>query len=185
MVHLKKIFSYKLNYLLKFLIFYSFSIWLVHKEIEIRFNSNKILFLLNILKKHSLFQYKVLIDVVVYDRPGKKNRFTIVYVLLNPFFNSRILIRTQIKQLACLDSVVSIFSNANWIEREIWDMFGIFFQSHPDLRRILTDYGFRGHPLRKDFPLSGITESYFSEFTSSIAHKPVELVQEYRSFNLY
>lgn len=184
-MYLKKIFLYKINYLLKFLIFYIYEIWLVHKEIEIRFKSDKVLFLLNILKNHSLFQYKTLIDIVVYDKPGKKNRFTVLYILLNPSFNSRFLIRTQIKQLECLNSLVYIFPNANWLEREVWDMFGIFFQSHPDLRRLLNDYGFKGHPLRKDFPLTGLIESSFSEFTSSIVHKPVELVQEYRLFFLF
>ncbi len=184
MYALRNIFSYKINYIIKLLFFYICEVWLVHKEIEIRCKPNQILFILNILKRHSLFQYKMLIDIVVYDRPGKKNRFNVIYILASPFFNSRCSIRTQLSHLQCLNSIVSIFASANWIEREVWDMFGIFFNSHPDLRRILTDYGFIGHPLRKDFPLTGLVESCFSEFSSSTAHKPVELVQEYRAFYL-
>lgn len=184
MFALKNIFHYKVNYVIKLLFFCICEIWLVHKEIEIRCKSSQILFILNILKKHSLFQYKMLVDMVVYDRPGKKNRFNVIYILVSPFLNSRCSIRTQLNSLQCLNSIVSTFASANWIEREIWDMFGIFFNSHPDLRRILTDYGFVGHPLRKDFPLTGLVESCFSEFISSTVHKPVELAQEYRAFYL-
>ncbi len=181
---LKNIFFFKINFLIKLLFFYVCEVWVVHKEIEIRCKPNKILFLLTMLKKHSLFQCKLLLDIVIYDRPGKKNRFSVLYILLSPFFNSRCSIRTQLNHLQCLNSVVEIFATANWIEREVWDMFGIFFNSHPDLRRILTDYGFIGHPLRKDFPLTGLVESCFSEFSSSTVHKSVELVQEYRIFYL-
>ena len=184
MILLKNIFFSKINYIIKILFFYICELWLIHKEVEIRCKSNQILFILTLLKKHSLFQFKMLIDIVVYDRPGKKNRFNVIYVLANPFLNSRCTVRTQINHLQSLNSIVNIFASANWVEREVWDMFGIFFNSHPDLRRILTDYGFIGHPLRKDFPLTGLVESCFSEFNSSTIHKPVELVQEYRAFFL-
>lgn len=121
-------------------------------------------------------------DIAVYDQPGKLKRFTVVYILNSTFFNSRLNIRTQIGELEFLKSVVSVFSNANWVEREVWDLFGIFFINHPDLRRILTDYGFTGHPLRKDFPLTGYVESFYSEFCASNNNRNVELIQEYRYF---
>lgn len=181
---LKNIFLFKIDYLTKLLFFYICEIWLVHKEIEIRCKPNQILFLLSTLKKHSLFQFKILIDIIVYDRPGKKNRFNIIYILASPFLNSRCSVRAQINHLQYINSIVHIFASANWLEREVWDLFGIFFRAHPDLRRILTDYGFIGHPLRKDFPLTGLVESCFSEFNSSTIHKSVELIQEYRVFFL-
>jgi NADH dehydrogenase (ubiquinone) Fe-S protein 3 len=182
MILLKKIFNLKISYLLKILFSYIFEIWIVHKEIEIRCKAKYILPLMLILKKHSLFQYKTLIDIVVYDQPGKFNRFSILYVLSSFCFNSRILVRTQITEFENLQSLILIFSNANWLEREVWDFFGIFFLNHPDLRRILTDYGFTGHPLRKDFPLTGYIESFYSEFCASNNNRNIELIQEYRFY---
>ena len=103
-------------------------------------------------------QFSQLIDITALDIPTKVYRFEVVYILLSLHFNSRIRIRTYTNELTALDSATIIYNSANWAEREIWDMFGIFFNDHPDLRRILTDYGFEGHPFRKDFPLSGFVE---------------------------
>ena len=108
----------------------------------------------------------------------------IVYNLLSLRFNSRIRVKTYTDELTPIESTCSIFAAANWYEREIWDMFGVFFTNHPDLRRILTDYGFQGHPLRKDFPLSGYIEYRYDDELQRVVQEPVELAQEYRKFDL-
>jgi NADH/F420H2 dehydrogenase subunit C len=153
-------------------------------------NDNNVLFikkrfllpLLFFVKKHSLLQYKTLSDIATLDFLVPKSRFKIIYNLLSTFFNNRLLICTKTNEVTPLNSVTNVFENANWLEREVWDMFGILFVNHPDLRRILTDYGFDGHPLRKDFPLTGFTEVFYSDSTKSICYAKVSLAQEYRAF---
>ena len=119
------------------------------------------------------------------DYPLKNKRFEIVYDLLSICFNSRIRVKTSVNELTTVESSMSIFSAANWYEREIWDLFGIFFKNHSDLRRILTDYGFEGHPLRKDFPLSGYTEVKYSENSKRVINETIEFAQEYRTFDFF
>lgn len=135
------------------------------------------------LKDHINTQYKVLIDVTAVDYPSRGVRFEIVYNLLSIQYNSRIRIKTCVDEVSQLSSVTPLYSSAGWWEREVWDMFGIFFSNHPDLRRILTDYGFQGHPMRKDFPLSGYVEVRYDDSEKRVITEPVEITQEFRYFD--
>ena len=135
------------------------------------------------LKEHSNSQCKQLIDVTAVDFPSRKSRFCVVYQLLSVHYNSRIRLKTHVDEITPIDSMSEIFPSAAWWERECWDMFGIFFSNHPDLRRILTDYGFQGHPLRKDFPLSGYVEVRYDDSEKRVITEPVELTQEFRYFD--
>ena len=135
------------------------------------------------LKYHSQGQFKVLADMTVVDYPKKINRFECVYNLLSIKYNTRIRVKLYIKELAQVESIHLIHSCSNWLEREAWDFFGVFFQGHPDLRRILTDYGFQGHPFRKDFPLSGFLSVRYDDINKIILCEPLELSQDYRFFD--
>lgn len=133
------------------------------------------------LKFSSLFKFEVLGDICVIDNPSHKFRFELVYELLSIRYNSRLFVKSNV--CSYTQSVVNLFASANWVERECWDMFGVFFHNHPDLRRILTDYGFEGFPLRKDFPLTGYIEIRYDDEKSNIVYEPVEVSQAYRFFN--
>jgi NADH dehydrogenase (ubiquinone) Fe-S protein 3 len=135
------------------------------------------------LKSHINTQFKVLIDVTAVDYPSRALRFEIVYNLLSISYNARIRIKTCIDETTPVASVTELYSSAGWWEREVWDMFGIFFSNHPDLRRILTDYGFQGHPLRKDFPLTGFVEVRYDDSEKRVINEPVEITQEFRYFD--
>ena len=139
--------------------------------------------LLSYLKDNINTQYKVLIDITAVDYPSRTLRFEVVYNLLTVYFNARIRIKICVDEYTSVNSCTCIFSSAGWWEREVWDMFGIFFSNHPDLRRILTDYGFEGHPLRKDFPLTGYVEVRYDDSEKRVRTEPLELSQEYRSFD--
>jgi NADH/F420H2 dehydrogenase subunit C len=141
------------------------------------------LVLLNFLKKHIGYQFNLLSCISGVDLLGKSYRFCVVYDLLSLTFNSRIRVKVFIDEVTFIPSIVDLYINANWWEREIWDMYGIYFDKHPDLRRILTDYGFEGHPMRKDFPLYGFIELRYDESKKRIVVEPVELTQEFRSFS--
>jgi NADH dehydrogenase (ubiquinone) Fe-S protein 3 len=134
------------------------------------------------LRDHQSAQFKILIDITAVDFPNRDNRFEVVYNLLSLRYNIRITVKTVVNEITSLDSIVALHSSANWYEREVWDLFGIFFTNHPDLRRILTDYGFEGHPLRKDFPLSGFTEVRYDVTSQRVVAEPLELSQEFRNF---
>ena len=133
------------------------------------------------LLNNSLTQFKVLNDICVIDYPEKIDRFELSYNVLSVKYNFRVFIKSYTS--AYIPSISSLFNSANWIERECWDMFGVFFTNHPDLRRILTDYGFDGFPLRKDFPLTGYIEIRYDDEKANIVYEPLELSQEYRLFN--
>ena len=135
------------------------------------------------LKTNYKCRFKQLIDITAVDYPGKEKRFKIVYLLLSHENNLRILININIDEKTPVPSITKIFPSANWMEREVFDMYGISFKDHPDLRRILTDYGFEGYPLRKDFPLTGHTEVRYSEKHKKVVSEPVKLDQEYRNFD--
>lgn len=135
------------------------------------------------LRDHINTQYKLLIDVTAVDYPSRILRFEVVYNLLSITFNSRIRIKCCIDETNPINSITEIYSSAGWWEREVWDMFGIFFFNHPDLRRILTDYGFEGHPLRKDFPLSGYVEVRYDDSEKRVINENIELSQEFRYFD--
>lgn len=145
-----------------------------------------IIFVLNILKLHLSFQYTLLTCISGVDLLSTKYRFVIIYELLSLTNNLRTRIKIFINEIDLVMSSMSIFKSANWWEREIWDMFGIYFKNHLDLRRILSDYGFEGFPLRKDFPLSGYVEARYDSIKKKIILEPISLAQEYRfySFNL-
>ena len=135
------------------------------------------------LKTNDKCRFKQLIDITAVDYPQKEKRFKIVYLLLSHENNLRIIINTTIDEKVIVPSITKIFPSANWMEREVFDMYGISFKDHPDLRRILTDYGFKGYPLRKDFPLTGHTEVRYSEDKKKVISESVKLDQEYRNFD--
>jgi NADH-quinone oxidoreductase subunit C len=137
---------------------------------------------LNFLSKSTLCRFSLLSDLFCVDYPRRLNRFELNYVLLSPLYKSRIRLKVLVSAKVGVKSASSIFRNANWFEREVWDMYGVFFFDHPDLRRILTDYGFRGHPLRKDYPLSGFVELRYHEGLKRIVMEPLEFSQKYRYF---
>lgn len=134
-------------------------------------------------KTHLGLQYKYYIDCTAIDDPSKKHRFFVVYHLRSILYRSCLRIKTMSNESSPLESLVSIYPASNWYEREVWDMFGIYFWNHPDLRRILTDYGFEGYPLRKDFPLSGYSEVYFDDGSKRVQSTGVEMDSEYRFFD--
>ena len=135
------------------------------------------------LKTNEKCRFRQLIDITAVDYPQNEKRFKVVYLLLSHEKNLRIIINTKIDEKITVPSITKIFPSANWMEREVFDMYGISFKDHPDLRRILTDYGFNGYPLRKDFPLTGHTEVRYSEEKKKVISEPVRLDQEYRDFD--
>ena len=135
------------------------------------------------LKNDTSTQFSTLVDITAVDYPGRAKRFDVVYHLLSMYQNHRIRLRVKVREEDMVPSIIEIHPSANWFEREIFDMFGILFSGHPDLRRLLTDYGFRGHPLRKDFPTTGYTEVRYDEEQKRVVYEPVKLVQEYRQFD--
>jgi NADH dehydrogenase (ubiquinone) Fe-S protein 3 len=135
------------------------------------------------LKNHVNTQYKQLLDCTAVDYPSRSLRFEVVYNLLSIQYNSRVRVKSCLDEVTPISSITPLFSSAAWWEREVWDMFGIFFSNHPDLRRILTDYGFTGHPLRKDFPLSGFLEVRYDDSEKRVINEPVEMTQEFRFFD--
>ncbi len=154
-----------------------------HDQINICIEDNNLIEVMIFLKTHSSTKFKQLIDITAVDYPERDQRFKMVYLLLSHEKNSRIKIEFDIKEGEILSSLTSIFPSANWMEREVFDMYGVEFKDHPDLRRILTDYGFKGHPLRKDFPLTGHNEVRYSEEDKKVIYEPVKLEQNYRNFD--
>lgn len=157
--------------------------YLVNGELILKVSPRKVRKMLIFLKQHTQCQYKILIDICGIDYPEKKKRFELVYSLLSIVYNHRIQVTTTTDEITPVDSVTDIFNSADWLEREAWDMFGIFFIGHKDLRRILTDYGFRGHPLRKDFPVTGFVEVRYDEIEKRVVTEKVSLAQDYRVFS--
>ena len=135
------------------------------------------------LKSDSTCRFNSLVDITAVDYPGRAKRFEVVYHFLSMYRNHRIRLKVHIREEDMVPSIVDVHPCANWFEREVFDMFGILFSGHPDLRRILTDYGFRGYPLRKDFPTTGYTEVRYDEVEKRVIYEPVKLVQEYRQFD--
>jgi NADH-quinone oxidoreductase subunit C len=135
------------------------------------------------LKSDQNCRFSTLVDITAVDYPQRAKRFDVVYHFLSMYRTLRIRLRVSIREEDMVPSIVDIHPSANWFEREVFDMFGILFSGHPDLRRILTDYGFRGYPLRKDFPTTGYTEVRYDEAQKRVVYEPVSLVQEYRQFD--
>tara|TARA_Y100001970_G_C14209183_1_gene845902 strand:- start:776 stop:1381 length:606 start_codon:yes stop_codon:yes gene_type:complete len=150
---------------------------------EIQIKNNQIFNIIRELKEDSRLNYHQLIDITAVDYPSRDKRFDIVYILLSMSLNRRILIKSEIDENENIQSITSIHKAADWYERECFDLFGIKFFNHPDLRRIMTDYNFEGHPLRKDFPLTGHTEVRFDDLEKKVIYEPVKLNQEFRNFD--
>nr|AEP43430.1 NADH dehydrogenase subunit 9 [Phytophthora inundata] len=168
------------KYLLQILPIINYTLY--KNELCINIPTKKLIPILIFLKNHTNSQFKILSEICAVDYINKKKRFEIIYNLLSIRFNSRLKVKITINELQPVDSIINIYKAANWCEREVWDMFGIFFSNHPDLRRILTDYGFEGHPLRKDFPLSGFLEVFYNELKKRVVYEPISLSQQYRLF---
>lgn len=153
-------------------------------ELEVLIASEGVVPVLQFLKDHHNAQFTNLIDICALDVPCRPYRFELVYNLLSLRYNARIRVKTYTDELTPIDSVNDVHKAANWYEREVWDMYGVFFANHPDLRRILTDYGFEGHPQRRDFPLSGYVEVRYDDEKKRVVVEPLELAQEFRKFDL-
>ena len=154
-----------------------------HNQLYITINSEDLLNVVLLLKTNKNTKFRQLIDITAADYPENQQRFKMIYLLLSHEFNQRIILSYFINENEPISSLTKIFPSANWMEREIFDMYGIKFTDHPDLRRILTDYGFQGHPLRKDFPLTGHNEVRYSENEKKVIYEPVKLEQNYRNFD--
>jgi NADH-quinone oxidoreductase subunit C len=156
---------------------------IAHGELTLAVARDKILEVLTFLRDDPQCRFEVLIDVCGVDWPARENRFDVVYHLLSPRLNQRIRVKLETDEATPVASAVGVFSAANWFEREAYDLYGILFSGHPDLRRILTDYGFQGHPMRKDFPLTGYVEVRYDDELKRVVYEPVELTQEFRTFD--
>ena len=154
-----------------------------HGQIYITINPEELLDTTLLLKTNKNTKFRQLIDITAVDYPETQKRFKIVYLLLSHELNQRIILNFFINENQQISSLTKIFPSANWMEREVFDMYGVKFTDHPDLRRILTDYGFEGYPLRKDFPLTGHNEVRYSEDEKKVVYEPVKLEQNYRNFD--
>ena len=154
-----------------------------HNILNINISKDTLVDVLAFLKTNSFSRFRQLIDITAVDFIGKENRFRMVYLLLSHEYNLRIKIYFDINENEFVNSITKIFPSANWMEREVFDMYGIKFNDHPDMRRILTDYGFVGYPLTKDFPLTGHKEVRYSEEKKKVVYEPVKLEQNYRNFD--
>jgi len=159
------------------------SSFIKHNQIYIKIDDQNLSDVILFLKTSSKTKFRQLIDITAVDFPEKEIRFKLIYLLLSHELNHRIIIEMEIKDNEIVQSITSIYPSANWMEREVFDMYGIDFKDHPDLRRILTDYGFEGHPLRKDFPLTGHNEVRYSNENKKVIYEPVKLEQNYRNFD--
>ncbi|MFT6104563.1 MAG: NADH-quinone oxidoreductase subunit C [Paracoccaceae bacterium] len=158
--------------------------WAVrHDELTIEVTLATLPGMVAFLRDDTVCRFSTLVDITAADYPTREKRFEVVYHFLSMYQNHRIRIKACVRENEMVPSVIDVFACANWFEREIFDMFGLLFSGHPDLRRLLTDYGFRGHPLRKDFPTTGYTEVRYDEVQKRVVYEPVSLVQEYRQFD--
>ena len=156
---------------------------IINEELTVEVNVNDLIEVVQFLKSNDKCKFRQLIDIAGVDYPEKDKRFQLVYLFLSHENNIRIKILIKFQPDELINSLTKIFPSANWMEREVFDMYGIKFKNHPDLRRILTDYGFKGHPLRKDFPLTGFNEVRYSEKEKKVIYEPVKLEQNYRNFD--
>ena len=156
---------------------------IINEELTVEINVNDLVEVVQFLKSNDKCKFRQLIDIAGVDYPEKDKRFQLVYLFLSHENNIRIKILIKFQLDESINSLTKIFPSSNWMEREVFDMYGIKFKNHPDLRRILTDYGFKGHPLRKDFPLTGFNEVRYSEKEKKVIYEPVKLEQNYRNFD--
>ena len=151
--------------------------------IEIECNKNAVKNLLKTLKENNSFLFDQLLDLTAVDHPSREFRFDLIYIIQTLKNNRKLILKTSIKENDTIESITPIHKSADWYERECYDLFGIEFTNHPDLRRIMTDYNFEGHPLRKDFPLTGHTEVRYDDLEEKVIYEPVKLTQEFRDFD--
>ena len=156
---------------------------IVHEQLYLSIDNEDLPDVILFLKTNKDTKFKQLIDITAVDYPENSKRFKMVYLFLSHQFNQRVIISSLINENEVVPSLTKIFPSANWMEREVFDMYGVKFKDHPDLRRILTDYGFEGYPLRKDFPLTGHNEVRYSEDEKKVIYEPVKLEQNYRNFD--
>jgi NADH-quinone oxidoreductase subunit C len=156
---------------------------IAHGELAITVTAASVARVLTYLRDEPALMFKELVDLCGVDYPERERRFDVVYHLLSMHHNARIRVKVETDENTPVPSVVGVFPTANWFEREAWDMYGILFSDHPDLRRLLTDYGFEGHPLRKDFPLTGYVEMRYDEEQKRVVYEPVKLRQDFRSWD--
>ncbi|WP_332714615.1 NADH-quinone oxidoreductase subunit C [Pelagibacterium mangrovi] len=154
-----------------------------YEELTLEVKPDAIVNVMRTLRDDPRCQFICIIDVCGVDYPERAQRFDVVYHLLSPHQNTRIRVRVIVDEVTPVPSITGVFPGANWFEREAYDLYGILFSGHPDLRRILTDYGFDGHPLRKDFPLTGFVEVRYDEERKRVVYEPVQLAQEFRNFD--
>ena len=154
-----------------------------HNQIYLETDKEDLIDVCLFLKTNNDTKFRQLIDITVVDYPERAKRFDLVYLFLSHEYNQRIILKYSISENEVISSLTKIFPAANWMEREVFDMYGVTFKDHPDLRRILTDYGFEGHPLRKDFPLTGHSEVRYSEDEKKVISEPVKLEQNFRNFD--
>ena len=154
-----------------------------HEQLYINIDNEDLIDVTLFIKSNANLKFRQLIDITVVDYPENAQRFKVVYLFLSHEFNQRIILSYLISENEVIPSLTPIYPAANWMEREVFDMYGVKFKDHPDMRRILTDYGFEGHPLRKDFPLTGHTEVRYSEDQKKVISEPVKLEQNYRNFD--
>ncbi|PYE84139.1 NADH-quinone oxidoreductase subunit C [Pseudoroseicyclus aestuarii] len=156
---------------------------IAYGELTVASPLSELISLAEMLKTDPTCRFTSLIDITAVDHPGREKRFDVVYHFLSMWQNQRIRVKVAVGEQEMVPTLTEVFPAAGWYEREVFDMFGLLFSGHPDLRRILTDYGFRGHPLRKDFPTTGYTEVRYDEVEKRVVYEPVKLVQEYRQFD--
>lgn len=156
---------------------------MAHDELVLDVPGNALIRVLTFLRDDSNCQFKALMDVCGADYPEREKRFDVVYNLLSIKHNQRIRVKVRADEETPVPSATAVFNSAGWYEREAWDMYGVFFADHPDLRRLLTDYGFEGHPMRKDFPLTGYVEVRYDDEQKRVVYEPVKLTQDFRSFD--
>lgn len=154
-----------------------------YQQLTVTVRRESIRSVISFLRDDAACNFKQVVDITAVDYPERDERFEVVYHMLSLHHNLRIRIKLNTSETTPVDSIVDLFSTANWFEREVWDMYGIYFKDHPDLRRILTDYGFNGHPLRKDFPLTGYVELRYDEEQKRVVYEPVKLTQQFRKFD--
>jgi len=154
-----------------------------HGELTIVTTVGDLLKVMTFLRDDERCQFVSFIDVTAVDWPGRERRFDVVYHLLSPRLNCRIRVKIETGETAPVPSIISVFPGADWFERETYDLYGVLFTGHPDMRRLLTDYGFEGHPLRKDFPLTGFVEVRYDDDEKRVVYEPVRLAQEFRNFD--
>jgi NADH-quinone oxidoreductase subunit C len=157
--------------------------WIAHDELTITASARDIVNVVTFLRDDERCQFWSFVDITAIDWPARERRFDVVYHLLSPKQNLRIRVKIEVDERTPVPSIIEVFPGANWFEREAYDLYGVLFSGHPDMRRLLTDYGFEGHPLRKDFPLTGFVEVRYDDEQKRVVYEPVRLAQEFRNFD--